>query len=159
VIDKDGGQLGVLALMEALRKAEETGLDLVEIAPNADPPVCKIIDFGKFRYQQTKKAKESKKSQHEVKVKEVKIKPNTDEHDILTKLRAAREFIAKGDKVKITCVFRGREMMHPEFGEKVVKRLCDDLKDIAKAESPAKFFGKALTVVLAPEVNKKKKEV
>jgi translation initiation factor IF-3 len=159
VIDKDGGQLGVLTLMEALRKAEEAGLDLVEIAPNADPPVCKIIDFGKFRYQQTKKAKESKKSQHEVKVKEVKIKPNTDEHDILTKLRAAREFIAKGDKVKITCVFRGREMMHPEFGEKVVKRLCDDLKDIAKAESPAKFFGKALTVVLAPEVNKKKKEV
>jgi translation initiation factor IF-3 len=158
VIDKDGEQLGVLALFDALKKAEEVGLDLVEIAPNAEPPVCKIIDFGKYRYQQTKKEKESKKSQHNVKVKEVKVKPNTDEHDLLTKLRAAREFIVNGDKVKITCVFRGREMMHPEFGEKVVKRMCEDLRDIAKAESPAKFFGKALTVVLAPEVNKKKKE-
>jgi translation initiation factor IF-3 len=160
VIDNDGEQLGVLTLIDALHRAEESGLDLVEIAPTADPPVCKIIDFGKYRYQQTKKSKESKKSQHEVKVKEVKIKPNTDEHDILTKLRSAREFISKGDKVKITCVFRGREMMHPEFGEKVVRRMCTELADVAAAESPAKFFGKALTVVLAPETKKgmKKKD-
>lgn len=154
VIDQDGEQLGVLTLVDALHRAEETGLDLVEISASADPPVCKIIDFGKYRYQQTKKERESKKSQHQVKVKEVKVKPNTDEHDVQTKLRSAREFIAKGDKVKITCVFRGREMMHPEFGQKVVKRMCTDLADIATPESPTKFFGRALTVVLAPEAKK-----
>lgn len=155
VIDKDGNQLGVLTLVDALHRAEEVGLDLVEIAPTADPPVCKIIDFGKYRYQQAKKARESKKSQHEVKVKEVKLKPNTDEHDVQTKLRSAREFIEKGNKVKITCVFRGREMMHPEFGQKVVERMCTGLADIATPESPAKFFGKALTVVIAPGTKKK----
>lgn len=155
VIDKDGNQLGVLTLVDALHRAEESGLDLVEIAPTADPPVCKIIDFGKYRYQQTKKAKESKKSQHEVKVKEVKVKPNTDEHDVQTKLRSAREFIEKGNKVKITCVFRGREMMHPEFGQKVVQQMLGSLADIASPESPAKFFGKALTVVVAPGAKKK----
>ena len=131
------------------------GLDLVEIAPSADPPVCKIIDFGKFRYQQTKKEKESKKSQHQVKVKEVKVKPNTDEHDLQTKLRHARKFIAEGNKVKITCMFRGREMMHPEFGQRVIKRMCADLEDIATSETFPKFFGKALSVVLAPGGKKK----
>ena len=143
VIDQDGDQLGVLTLVDALHRAEETGLDLVEISASADPPVCKIIDFGKYRYQQTKKERESKKSQHQVKVKEVKVKPNTDEHDVQTKLRSAREFIAKGNKVKITCVFRGREMMHPEFGQKVVKRMCTDLADIATPESPAEIFRKS----------------
>jgi translation initiation factor IF-3 len=155
VIDKDGNQLGVLTLVDALHRAEEAGLDLVEIAATADPPVCKIIDFGKYRYQQAKKAKESKKSQHEVKVKEVKVKPNTDEHDVQTKLRSAREFIEKGNKVKITCMFRGREMMHPEFGKKIVQRMCTSLADIATPESPAKFFGRALTVVIAPGSKKK----
>lgn len=155
VIDRDGNQLGVLTLMDAIGRAEQVGLDLVEIAPTADPPVCKIIDFGKYRYQQTKKEKESKKSQHQVKVKEIKVKPSTDEHDLQTKLRHAREFIAKGNKVKITCMFRGREMAHPEFGERVVQKLCDDMADIATPESPAKMFGKALTVVLAPGAKKK----
>lgn len=155
VIDRDGNQLGVLTLMDAISRAEQVGLDLVEIAPSADPPVCKIIDFGKYRYQQTKKEKESKKSQHQVKVKEVKVKPSTDEHDLQTKLRHAREFIIKGNKVKITCVFRGREMAHPEFGERIVRKFCEDMADIAAPDSPAKMFGKALTVILAPGAKKK----
>lgn len=155
VIDKDGGQVGVLTLAEALAKAEAVGLDLVEIAPSAEPPVCKIIDFGKYRYQLTKKEKEQKKSQHQVKVKEIKIKPNTDEHDLVTKIKHAKEFIAKGNKVRLTCVFRGREMMHPEFGQRVVRRMCDDLADVATPESPAKMLGRNLSVVLAPGAKKK----
>ncbi len=155
VVDKDGNQLGVLTLIDALTRAEQAGLDLVEIAPNAVPPVCKIIDFGKYRYEQAKKEKESRKSQHQVKVKEVKLKPNTDEHDLQTKLRHARDFIAKGNKVRITCVFRGREMAHPEFGRRVVQKLCEDLSDIATPESPAKLLGRNLSVVLAPGGKKK----
>lgn len=155
MIDKEGGQLGVLTLGEALMKAELVGLDLVEISPSADPPVCKIIDYGKYRYQLTKKEKEQKKGQHQGKVKEIKLKPNTDEHDLLTKLKHAREFVAKGNKVRITCVFRGREMMHPEFGFKVVERLCTDLSDVATPESPAKMLGRSLSVVLAPGAKKK----
>ncbi len=155
VIDKDGEQLGVLTLIDALTRAEAAGLDLVEISASADPPVCKIIDYGKYRYQQTKKEKESKKSQHVVKVKEIKVKPNTDEHDLQTKTRHAREFITKGNKVRISCMFRGREMMHTEFGEKVVTRLCNDLSDIAAPESPPKMMGRILSVVLAPGAKKK----
>jgi translation initiation factor IF-3 len=155
VIDEGGGQLGVLTLMEALKHAEEAGLDLVEISASSDPPVCKIIDFGKYRYQQTKKEKESKKSQHQVKVKEIKVKPNTDDHDVQVKLKHARDFIAKGNKVRITCVFRGREMMHTEFGMKIVRKLCDDLADIASTEAPPKMMGKSLSVVLAPGAKKK----
>lgn len=155
VIDKDGNQLGVLSTGEALMRAEQAGLDLIEIAPNAEPPVCKIIDYGKFRYQQTKKEKESKKSQHQVKVKEIKIKPNTDDHDLQVKTKHAREFIGKGNKVRITCVFRGREMMHPEFGERAVNKMCEDLSDIATAESPARMMGRSLSVVLAPGGKKK----
>lgn len=136
--------------------AQEAGLDLVEIVPGSNPPVCKIINFGKFRYDQTKREKESKKSQHQIKVKEVKLKPNIDAHDLATKLRHAREFISKGNKVKITCMFRGREMVHPEFGERIVRQMCADLEDLATPESPPKMFGRTLTVVLAPGVKKKK---
>ena len=155
VIDNDGGQVGVLTLAEALAKAEAAGLDLVEIAPSAEPPVCKIIDFGKYRYQLTKKEKEQKKSQHQVKVKEIKIKPNTDDHDLMVKIRHAREFISKGNKVRLTCVFRGREMMHPEFGHRNVQRVCDELADIATPESSAKMLGRSLSIVLAPGAKKK----
>lgn len=155
VIDKDGGQLGVLTLMDALHRAEQAGLDLVEISASADPPVCKIIDYGKYRYQLAKKEKESKKSQHQVKVKEIKVKPNTDEHDLQTKLRHARDFIVKGNKVRITCVFRGREMMHPEFGSRIIDRMCNDLADIATPETYAKMMGRSLSVVLAPGAKKK----
>lgn len=155
VIDEEGNLLGVLSLVEALAKAEIAGLDLVEIAPTAEPPVCKIIDYGKLKYQQTKKEKENKKAQHQVKVKEVKIKPNTDDHDLATKLRHARDFIAKGNKVRITCVFRGREMLHPEFGQKVMYKMCESLADIASPESPPKMLGRSLSVVLAPGAKKK----
>ena len=140
---------------EAIAKAELAGLDLVEIAPNAEPPVCKIIDYGKYRYQMTKKEKESKKSQHQVKVKEIKIKPTTDDHDIQVKVKHAREFISKGDKVRITCVFRGRELMHPEIGKKAVDKICEDLSDIATPEMEAKLMGRNLSTVLAPGGKKK----
>jgi translation initiation factor IF-3 len=136
--------------------AQEAGLDLVEISPGASPPVCKIINYGKYRYDQTKREKENKKAQHQIRVKEVKVKPNIDEHDLQTKLRHAREFISKGNKVKITCTFRGREMMHPENGVKLVKRICDDLEEIAQPEAPPKQFGRMLHVVLAPGSKKKK---
>lgn len=155
VIDKDGGQLGVLLLSDALHRAEQAGLDLVEVAPTAEPPVCRIIDYGKYRYQITKKEKESKKGQHQVKVKEVKVKPNTDQHDLRVKVKHAREFISKGNKVRLTCVFRGREMMHPEYGEKVIQTMIDELGDIATPESPAKFLGRNLSTVLAPGGKKK----
>lgn len=156
VIGPTGEQLGVMALYEALAKAEEAGLDLVEIASGSVPPVCKIINYGKFRYDQTKREKESKKSQHQVKVKEVKLKPNIDVHDLNTKIRHAKDFIAHGNKVKVTCVFRGRELMHPEIGERIVQQFCDALDEIAMAESPPKMFGRMLSVVLAPGAKKKK---
>lgn len=159
LITHTGEQIGVVALHEALARAEEVGLDLVEISAGSTPPVCKIMNYGKYRYDQTKREKESKKSQHQVKVKEVKIKPNIDIHDLETKMRHAQDFIAKGNKVKITCTFRGREMMHPEFGEKLVRKMCDDLEDVALPESPMKMFGRALTVVLAPGGKKKKESV
>ena len=155
VIGHDGAQLGIMGLPEALMKAEQAGLDLVEIAPNAEPPVCKIVDYGKYRYQLTKKEKEQKKTQHQVKVKEVKVKPNTDEHDLLFKIKHAREFITKGNKVRVTCTFRGREMMHPELGKRVVERICTDLSDIASPEAPPKMLGRNLSVVLAPGAKKK----
>lgn len=155
VIDKDGGQVGIIPTSEALMRAEQVGLDLVEIAPTADPPVCKIIDYGKFRYQLTKKEKENKKSQHQVKVKEIKVKPNTDDNDLNTKTKHAREFVEKGYKVRVTCVFRGREMQHTEFGMKIVKKLCEDLSEIATPESPPKMMGRSLSVVLAPGGKKK----
>lgn len=155
VIDQDGQQLGVITLQEALFKAEEAGLDLVEIAATAEPPVCKIIDYGKYRYQVTKKEKDGKKSQHQVKVKEIKIKPNTDDNDLNVKTKHAREFILKGNKVRLTCVFRGRELAHPEVGERSVRKICENLTDVATAESDVKLMGKNLSVVLAPGVKKK----
>ena len=155
VIDEEGGQLGILSLAEALEKAELAGLDLVEVAANAEPPVCKIIDYGKYRYQMTKKEKEGKKSQHQVKVKEVKLKPTTDSHDIQIKVTHAREFILKGNKVRVTCMFRGKEISHPEVGRKVVQQFCEALSDIATPETEAKLMGKNLSTVLSPGVKKK----
>ena len=155
VIDQDGNQVGVIAIAEAWTKADAAGLDLVEIAPSADPPVCKVIDYGKYRYQLTKKEKEQKKGTHQVKVKEIKIKPNTDAHDLQTKIKHAREFIAKGNKVRLTCTFRGREMMHTEIGMAAIKRMIDELADIATPEAFAKMMGRNLSVVVAPGAKKK----
>ncbi len=156
VIDKDGEQAGVMLLGEALMRAETAGLDLVEIAPNAEIPVCRIIDYGKFRYQLTKKEKDSRKAQHQVKVKEIKIKPNTDDNDINTKLKHSRDFLVKGDKVRIVCTFRGREMLHTELGFKAVQKMCEALADIASIEAPLKMLGRSLSTVLAPGGTKKK---
>ncbi len=156
VISHLGEQVGVISLGEALAMAEEQGLDLVEIVPGSSPPVCKIINFGKFRYDQTKREKESKKAQHQVKVKEIKFKPNTDDHDVETKLRHARDFLDKGNKVKVTCTFRGREMAHTEIGEKLMEKFCADLEDVAMVESPMKLMGRMLIAVLAPGAKKKK---
>ncbi|MCH9630645.1 MAG: Translation initiation factor IF-3 [Chlamydiia bacterium] len=158
VINSQGEQVGVISVEEALNLASDEGLDLVEIAPQASPPVCKIIDYGKFRYQQTKKDKENKKAQHQAKLKEVKMKPNIDEHDFQVKLKRARDFILKGDKVKVTCVFRGREIMHSEIGRNVMKRFCEGLEDIANVESHAKLLGRSLSLVLAPLGKKKQQE-
>lgn len=156
VIGPDGEQIGVLPLFEAIKRAEELRLDLVEVAPNVVPPVCKIIDYGKFRYDQTKREKENKKAQHQIKVKEVKLKPNIDENDLATKIRQAKEFLVKGNKVKLTCTFRGREMVHPEIGEELVKRFCEDVNDISDIEAPSKRMGRTINVVLAPSTKKKK---
>lgn len=156
VISHTGEQVGVLTIYEALAMAEENGLDLVEIVPGSTPPVCKIMNFGKFRYDQSKREKENKKASHQIKVKEVKLKPNIDVHDLETKTRHAREFLTGGNKVKITCTFRGREMMHPEVGEKIVQDMCRQLEDVSIAESPPKMMGRMLLVVLAPGAKKKK---
>lgn len=155
LIDQDGKQVGIVPFMDAMKDAENAGLDLVEMVATANPPVCKIMDFGKYRYDQTKREKESKKSQHIIKVKEVKLKPNIDPHDFDTKLRNAKKFLTEGNKVKISMMFRGREMAHPEIGERWVKKMCDDLSDIALVEAPPKLMGRSLSTVLAPAPNKK----
>lgn len=150
VIDSEGRQVGIINIARALQLAEEEGLDLVEIAPQAEPPVCKIIDYGKFRYQQTKKEKESKKSQHQAKLKEIKMKPNIDEHDFMVKVKRARDFILKGDKVRVTCVFRGREILHSDLGQKIIAKFCLLLEDVSGKEHEPKMLGKSLSLVLAP---------
>ena len=139
--------------------AERDRLDLVEISPNAEPPVCKIVDYGKLRYQQTKKERESKKAQHQIKIKEIKVKPNTDEHDLQVKLKRARDFIQKGYKVRVTCMFRGREMAHPEIGKKVIQKMLDKLDDLATVEAQPKLMGRNLSVTLAPGVKKMKEKL
>ena len=155
LIGKDGKQVGIVSISEALRIAEDAELDLVEISPNATPPVCKVIDYGKYRYQLTKKEKENKKAQHQAKLKEVKVKPNIDDHDFLTKVKHARDFLEKGNKVRLTCMFRGREMAHPEVGRRVAERFQSELEDIAQVEAPSKMMGRSLTLVLAPQGRKK----
>lgn len=156
MISESGEQLGVMSLREALAKAEEVSLDLVEIAPTARPPVVKIIDYGKFRYHQQKREKDSKKSQVQIKVKEVKLKPNIDTHDFQTKVKHAREFLEKGNKVKVTITFRGREMLHVDLGQKVVREFCSLLSDVSSVEAPPKMMGKTITTVLSPGGKKQK---
>lgn len=156
VIGPDGKQVGVLNTTDALLLAQQHNLDLVEISPNAVPPVCKIVDFGKFRYEQSKKEKEAKKGSLQVKVKEIKVKPQTDDNDLNTKTKQARDFLEKGCKVRVTCVFRGREMQHTEFGERVLRKVVDQLADIAQIDAEPKLMGKNMSLVLMP---RKKREV
>lgn len=156
VIGADGEQLGVFSVQEAMSMAREAGVDLVEVVATSAPPVCKIIDYGKFRYDQTKRERESRKTQHQVKVKEIKFGPNISKHDLEVKEQHAREFLEKGNKVKFTCTFRGREITHSEVGERIFLEIVARLDDVSMVESSSKLFGKQLGMVLAP-ANKKKK--
>ena len=149
-IDPDGEQLGILSIDEAMNKAEELGLDLVELQPNADPPVCKILDYGKHKYQAQKRANEARKKQKIIEVKEIKLRPNIDQHDYQVKMKAVRKFIDGGDKVKITLRFRGREMAHVELGTDLLSRVQEDIDDFAKIESMPKMEGRQMTMILAP---------
>lgn len=150
VVDEDGEQLGVLDTRDALDRAKEKGLDLVEVAPNADPPVCKIMDYGKFKYQQQKKLQEAKKKQTVIKIKEVKFRPKTDEHDYQTKLSKILKFLDDGDRCKVTVFFRGREIVHKDRGLKMLERVVTDTVDVAKVESRPMSEGRTMTMMLAP---------
>jgi translation initiation factor IF-3 len=148
VIDEDGAQLGVMPINEAMRLAEEAGLDLIKIAPTAKPPVCKIVDYGKYRYEQTRREKEARKKQKTVEIKEIRITPNTDKHDLETKWGNARRFLTKGDRVKITMRFRGREMAHMMKSKHVLDDFAEHLSDIAIVERAAKVEGRSMTIIL-----------
>jgi translation initiation factor IF-3 len=150
VIADDGSQLGILPTEDALRRAEERGLDLVEVQPMARPPVCKIMDYGKFKYEQKRKASELKKKQTVVEVKEVKFRPKTGEHDFQTKLRHLREFLQDGNKARVTIMFRGREIVHPEIGHDILKRLAEAISDIGQVEMNARMEGKQMFMIVAP---------
>jgi translation initiation factor IF-3 len=150
VIDENGQQLGILGLPEAIRMAQSRGVDLVEIAATANPPVCRLIDYGKFRYEQSKKDKESRKHQHANKVKEIQLSPGIDPHDYSVKLNHAVEFLCEEMKVKIALRFRGREMMHTEYGFQVVEKFINDLAAYAHPDSPPKLIGKGINVMVSP---------
>ena len=150
-IDPDGEQLGVLDTFDAIRKAEDFGLDLVEVQPNADPPVCKILDYGKFKYEAQKRANEARKKQKIIEVKEIKLRPNIDEHDYQVKMRNVQKFLNAGDKVKVTLRFRGREMAHQELGANVLTRVREETDEFAKVEAMPKMEGRQMTMVLAPK--------
>jgi len=156
LIDEKGNQVGVVDTREALRMAKDRGLDLMEVASGANPPVCKIADYGKFKYEKKKKDHEAKKKQVVVKVKEVQFRPMTDQHDIEFKFRNIIGFLEEGDKAKITIMFRGREMAHTEPGHKLMRDLVERLKDVAVVESPAKMEGRKLMMILAPAATGKK---
>jgi len=160
VVDAQGSPLGVLPRREALSIALEREVDLVEIAPQANPPVCKIIDYGKFIYEQTKREKQQKKAQTHSTLKEVRFKAGTDTHDFDFKTRHAREFLEEGHKVKATVMFKGREILHKELGEELLQRFIDALADVAKIDQPMRMEGRFLGVMLAPDIKKpvKKKE-
>ncbi len=148
VIAADGEQLGVLQLRDALKKADEAGLDLVEVAPTANPPVCRIMDFGKYKYELNKKANESRKHQTVIVVKEIKLRPRTDEHDIQFKTNNIKRFLEEGDKVKVTIMFRGREMAHPEQGRALLERIVKDLETVAVVEQMPRMEGRNMFMML-----------
>jgi translation initiation factor IF-3 len=150
LVDHEGEMVGVVSLERGLDLADEVGLDLVEVSPNADPPVCKLLDYGKFKYEAQKKANEARKRQKTIDVKEIKMRPTIDIHDYEVKMRSIVRFIDDGDKVKVTMRFRGREMVHQNLGMKVLDRVRDDLGDLAKIEQFPKLEGRQMTMVMAP---------
>ena len=149
VIGEDGQQLGIMSAKEAMRLAQEAELDLVKIAPTAKPPVCKIIDYGKYRYELTRKEKEARKKQKVVELKEVRLSPNIDANDLNTKINAARKFISKGNKVKVTLRFRGREMAHMQSSKHILDDIAKELEEVAVVEKAPKVEGRAISMVLA----------
>ena len=151
VISPEGEQLGILDVSEALRKAEEFGLDLVEVAPGVDPPVCKIMDFGKFRYEESKKDHERKKKQATVVLKEIKLRPKTEDHDLQYKVKNLKRFLEEKCKVKVTIMFRGREITHPEMARHLIDRLLEMVSEFAEVEQTAKFEGRNMIMILAPK--------
>jgi translation initiation factor IF-3 len=150
LVDERGEMVGIVGRDEALEMATDAGLDLVEIAPNADPPVCKILDYGKFKYEEQKKKTEARKKQKIIEVKEIKLRPSIDDHDYEVKMRSMNKFIEEGDKVKVTMRFRGRELAHQELGMNVLMRVRDDLEAIAKVEQMPRMEGRQMTMVVAP---------
>ena len=154
VIDAAGGQLGIMPASRALELAAEKNLDLVKIAPQAQPPVCKIMDYGKYRFEQAKREKEARRNQHIVDIKEVRLSLNIDTHDFNTKLNHTQKFIKSGDKVKVTIKFRGREMGHPELGTAIMTKFADACQEFANVEKPAKLEGRNMIMFLAPKSNK-----
>ena len=154
VIDDEGEQLGVMETEKAIALAEERALDLVEVSPTAVPPVCRITDFGKFKYEQSKRLKEAKKKQHTTQVKEIKLRPKIEEHDFQFKKRHAEEFLEKHHKVKFTVVFRGRELDHKELGRRILERMKKELEHIGVIERPAMFEGRLMTMFMAPPTSK-----
>ena len=151
LVDERGEMVGVIGRNEALEMAADAGLDLVEVAPNADPPVCKILDFGKFKYEEQKKKNEARKKQKIIEVKEIKLRPSIDIHDYAVKMRSMNKFIEEGDKVKVTMRFRGRELAHQELGMNVLMRVKDDLDAIAKVEQTPRMEGRQMTMVVSPK--------
>ena len=154
LIGTEGEQLGIMSSRDALRLAEEAGLDLVKIAPNAKPPVCKIVDYGKYRYEMIRKEKEAKKKQKVIEVKEIRLSPNIDTNDLNTKINAANKFITKGDKVKVTLRFRGREMAHMNNSKHILDDFATSLADVANIEKAPKVEGRSMTMFLAPKSKK-----
>jgi translation initiation factor IF-3 len=150
VIGQEGGQLGIMAVQEAIQLAEEQGLDLVEVAPDARPPVCRIMDFGKYKYQQSKRLQQAKKKQKVISVKEIKLRPKTEEHDYQFKTQHVRRFLQDGHKTKVTVVFRGRELAHTELGRQMLDRVATDLQDIGAIEQTPRQEGRNMTMVLSP---------
>lgn len=151
LVSEEGEQLGVFSSRDALRMAQERGYDLVEVAPMAKPPVCRIMDYGKYKYEQAKRDKEARKKQKVVTIKEVKMRPNIEDHDFDVRRRQAESFLKDGDKIKATIMFRGREVVHADLGKVVLDRLLETLKDICIVERPAKLEGKNMIMILAPK--------
>jgi len=154
VIDDTGKQLGIMDSREALRMAEMKGVDLVEVSPNANPPVCRLMDYGKYIYERAKREREARKAQKVVEVKEIRLRPKTGDHDVAFKLRKARQFLTSGSKVKVRVVFRGREITHPEVGRELLNEILEDLSDVAVVEQRARSEGRSMIMILAPSTPK-----
>ena len=151
MIDPDGKQIGIIPTSKAIEAAAEAGLDLVEVSPNASPPVCKIMDYGRYRYEQTKKKQEAKKKQSTFQLKEIKVRPKTGDHDLQVKIGHIKKFLEKKDKVKVSVIFRGREITLSELGRAVLERIIEETKEVAMLEQEPKFEGRILVMVLAPK--------